>query len=186
LVIALASAGCRPEAELPDRADEAVPDLNDPSFVVGRVDGKPDFRDGKRYSKAVLNVEASQTVVIPDNATLDRGGPDGRVEIFMVKYAQNRGFPAPTDCERVLKMVAGDCCVRRVEEGKLVLGTTGGWDGDEQGVGVRMRVRAPERQSVERRAGLSGNLWRKPDPRQTGKDGWEAVPLEPDPQRTAY
>ncbi len=170
---------------------DEVPATDDPSIVVIKHRGEDEYKEGIVYDKAVLNVDATQIVVIPDTATVERGTAEGRVEVYMRKHKDEGGFPRPTSDEHIRDTRTYMGCVRRAEDGKLVIASYGEWCGLEQEADERLLIRVPERQTVEARAGLSGTRPVKGidryhrSPREQGEEGWEAIAAQPDPARTA-
>jgi hypothetical protein len=164
---------------------------NDPSIVIIEHRGEDKFMEGIVYDKAALTVDDAQIVVIPDTATFERGVADGRVEVFMEKHAVKGTFPRPTSDEHIRDMRTCMGCVWRMEEGKLFLASYGEWSGMELEGDERLLFRFPDRLKIEARAGLSGATSVKgfdrfrQSPREPGVDGWQAIPTQPDPARTA-
>jgi hypothetical protein len=159
-----------------------VPD--DPSITL--LPDSSELRKGTIYDKAVLNVDATQTIVVPNSAIVEHGAQARRVELYLAKQMVDES----DDHIRELRTTMG--CVKRMEQGKLVLGVYGEWGMMESAAGMRvLLIRVPNGQPVETRAGLSGTVGVKGvhrlsrSTREPGEDGWETIPSEPDPKRTA-
>jgi hypothetical protein len=164
---------------------------DDLSILVIEHSGEDKFMEGIVYDKAILNINATQIVVIPGTAMLERGAAEGRVEVYMRKHITQGGFPRPTSDRNIRNARTYMGCVWRVEEGKLVIASYGESSGMEQGTNEHLLIRVPELQTLETRPDLSGV---KPvkgfdrvhqSPREPGEDGWETIPVQPDPARTA-
>jgi len=170
---------------------DEVPVADDPSIVVIKHGGTDKYMEGIVYDKAVSNVEATQIVVLPDTATVERGAADGHLEVYMRKRTSEGGFPRPTSDAHIREMRTYMGCVWRVEEGKLVIASYGEWSMLEQGADERLLIRVADHQAIETRPGLSGDQPVKGfdrfnrSTREAGMDGWEAIPSQPDPARTA-
>lgn len=163
---------------------------DDPSIV--RLPSSDGPREGAVYDKAVLNVDATQTIVVPDSAIVERGAQAGRMELYLAKGKwEGAQGPPPSDAHiRELRTTMG--CVKRTEKGKLVIAVYGEWGMMESAAEMRvLLIRVPNGQPVETRAGLSGTVGVKgvnrlsKSTREPGEDGWEAIPTTPDPDRTA-
>ena len=140
IIMTAAPAGCGPSqpssttasSAQPQTLDEPAarlpkenPAAADPSIVLGKgwVDNAPEPENVIVYDRAALNIDATQTVVIPDSAIVEQGARAGRIELYMAKEQ----FGAGTSEDSIRKLRISMGCVRRTEKGKLVIGTTGEW-----------------------------------------------------------
>ena len=95
-------------------------------------------------------------------------------------------------------------CATKSKEGKVILATYGEFSTKEGGNRMKLLVRVPERLTVEAQKNLSGPksegqrkqegtwLTKESDTKEgywygpsSAGPGWEAIPMEPDPKRTA-
>jgi hypothetical protein len=163
------------------------------TVVISTRTAYPRVENGWAYHKATLPLVVAQGVVVPHDATLHRGGPPGRVEIFMEKAYFFMGHPGSPHSIRDDRKSMG--CTCKTEGDKLVIGTYGEWAFLEGDAAIRLVIRVPGDLKVESRRGLSGPLRNDDDEEhptrliredcRPGSTGWMAIPDEPDPTYTA-
>lgn len=168
---------------------------SDPSIAWGGKAGR--VQNGIAYERATTIVDPKGTLVVPDDATVQRRPDDGcQLEVYVAKELGFTGYPPRSMSIADARKNMG--CASREEGGKVLIATYGEWGGSEGGTAVKLVVRVPRDAVVERRAGLSGEAslaqqGATPDDAKGGywygpskpADGWKALLSAPDPDRVA-
>jgi hypothetical protein len=173
---------CAPTALLPS----CLPISLDPSLVFEHS-ADPNVENGTSYEEGTIAVGAAQTIVLPDNAVVRRGGSEGIITLFTGKGLGFMGHPPKCTSIRDARRDMG--CAVKLENKTLVIATYGEWSCMEGGASIDLVVVVPKNITVEQRKGLSGDnsLERdKIDFKTTGPaGGWVAIPTVSDFSRTA-
>jgi hypothetical protein len=158
----------------------------DPSLELRRS-ADPKVENGTSYEQATITVGSAQTLVLPDNAVVRRGGTEGTIELYLGKCLAFMGHPAKYTSFREGRQGIG--CAVKLEERTLVVATYGEWSCMEGGAGIDLVVVVPKGITVEQRKGLSGENSLDHDKIDFNKraptGSWVAVPTSPDFLRTA-
>jgi hypothetical protein len=162
----------------------------------------PKVQNGDIFDKAILKAADIKTLIVPENAKVEQSGTEGAVELYVKKTQSFGGHPPePMTLESARKHMG---CATKVEDGKVTLATYGEFSTKEGGSEMKLFLRVPAGLVVEKRPNLSGPnsagqrkqeggyLTKEPDARDgywygpaSAGAGWKAIPLEPDPKRTA-
>jgi hypothetical protein len=190
---------------VPDPVVEAPIEINrdDESIVPASSRApNPKVQNGDIYDKAVLKVADIKTLIVPENAKVERTGAEGPIELYVKKTQSFGGHPPePMTLESARKKMG---CATKTANATVTLATYGEFSTKEGGAHMKLLLRVPAALTVETQPGLSGPesgghkrqsgayLTKEPDT----KDGywygpssagprWKAIPMEPDVKRTA-
>ena len=177
-------------------------DSRDESIVLDPFAPSPMVQNGGMYDKAVLKAADIKTLVVPDNAKVDRSGANGAIELYVRKTQSFGGHPPEPMTLAAARKHMG--CAVKSEDGKVTLATYGEFSTKEGGSHMKVLVRVPAGLAVETQKGLSGpksDAQRKQEGAYLTKEsdtkegywygpssagpGWKAIPMEPDPKQTA-
>jgi hypothetical protein len=172
--------------------------------IVPDPRGAPDpkVQNGDIYDKAIIKAADIKTLIVPENAKVERAGAADAIELYVKKTQSFGGHPPePMTLEAARKHMG---CATKAENGKLTLATYGEFSTKEGGAHMRLLLRVPAGLTVETQPKLSGPessgqrkqdgayLTKKADAREgywygpaSAGTGWKAISLEPDPKRTA-
>lgn len=162
----------------------------------------PKVQNGDVYDKAMLKAADIKTLIVPDNANVERTGADGAIELYVHKTQSFGGHPSePMTLEDARKKMG---CATRAYDGTVTLATYGEYSTKEGGSRIKILLRVPATLSIETQPGLSGEeskgqkrkegsyLTKEPDAKDgywygpaSAGPGWKAIPMEPDAKRTA-
>jgi hypothetical protein len=181
----------------------AVMDTGDKSIVPDAEPApNPKVQNGDVYDKAVLQAADVKTLIVPDDAKVERTDAKDSIELFVKKTQSFGGHPPePMTLSGARKNMG---CALTSEDGKVTLATYGEFSTIEGGTHMKLLIRVPPALVVETQPGLSGPkskgqrkqgggyLTKEPDakdgywygPASAGA-GWKAIPMEPDAKRTA-
>lgn len=177
----------------------------DPSVVVsGRYVsiGGAVVENGSAFDRAALDVTPYKVLVLPEDAEVREGAPQGQLQIFTRKVLAFGGHPPERMSVSGARKNMG--CAVKAEGDVLTVATLGEWDSHiEGGAFMGLLFIVPEGIEVRRQAGLSGEdsagrEWAgayltKPKDAKGGywygpaspAGGWSAVPDVPDRERRA-
>jgi hypothetical protein len=144
-------------------------------------------RNGIAYERGAIDIAAGQTIVIPDDAVVQRSGTEERIYVYLVKQLGFMGHPTEFMSVRASARKMG--CVTRSDGNALLIATLGEWNSIEGGAAISLFVRVPDSVTVEKREMLSGESSIGRDRRDLTKvapaEGWTLMPTVPDRSRTA-
>ena len=157
---------------------------------------------GDIYDKGTLKTADIKSLIVPDNAIVERTGTEGAIELYVKKTQSFGGHPPePMTLESARKKMG---CATKEENGKVTLATYGEFSTKEGGAHLKLLLRVPASLIVETQPDLSGPksaghrklsgayLTKEPDAKDgywygpaSAGPGWKAIPMEPDVKRTA-
>lgn len=196
------SGGCSNQIS-PAPATLAPVENHDESIVPGSSPAPSNIvQNGDVYDKAVLKAADIKTFIVPDNANLSRSGANESIEVYVKKTQSFGGHPPePITLEGARRNMG---CATRAYDGTVTLATYGEFSTKEGGATMKILLRVPATLSIETEPGLSGEeskgqkrkegsyLAKEPDSKDgywygpaSAGPGWKAIPMEPDPKRTA-
>ncbi len=196
------SLGC--SNQNPPAPHMAAPMDNHDESIVPDPEGAPNpkVQNGDIYDKAILKAADIKTLIVPGSARVERAEAGDAIELYVKKTQSFGGHPPePMPLEAARKHMG---CATRVEDGKVTLATYGEFSTKEGGAGMKLLLRVPPGVIVDSQPNLSGEksagqrqqegayLTKESDakggywygPASAGL-GWKAIPMEPDPKRTA-
>jgi len=189
-----AEAPAKPEGAKPvlqtcaKRGDAGVADTLAVPGSVSSVDPSgpevdPRVQNGTVYDKATVDASAFDTVVIPQDATLVRGGTGCTVQLYTAKNLGFLGHPSERMDLAEARSTMG--CGTRADGKTLLVDTWGSWSTKEGGAEIVLLVVAPDAVDVEQRKNPSGVVEDGEGTPRALPKGWTVVPSTPDGARHA-
>jgi hypothetical protein len=158
--------------------------------------------NGSAYDQAAIDVTPYKAIYLPEDADVQIGAEEGKLQLFMRKTLSFGGHPPESMYLRDTRKHMG--CALKAEDDALLVATFGEWDSHiEGGTFMGLLFLVPEGIEVRRKANLSGpnsagREWNgsyltKPKEVKTGywygpaspATGWSAIPDVPDIKRRA-
>jgi len=175
---------------------------SDASVIAKKSEVDEFVENGTAYDRGVVDLGKATKLVLPNTATVRKGGEAGKVQLFMAKTLSFGGHPGEAMSIRSGRNSMG--CAVRAEGNALIVATYGEWDSHiEGGAYVELVALVPEGVEFELRKGLSGENSIGQEPSRgwlagskDSKGGhwygptspteqWTVVPAVPDPEKTA-
>jgi hypothetical protein len=181
-------------ADPPMVAKGQIVDEDESIVSDGKGAPNPKVENGVVYDKATIKAAHVKTLIVPDNATVERIDSKGEIELYIKRTQGFHGHPPEPMPLKAIRKKMG--CATRMEAGKATIATFGEFSTKEGGASLKLLIRVPKALSVETKEGLSGANSAGQGKQEADKkdgywygptapgEGWKAIPTEPDPKRT--
>jgi hypothetical protein len=177
--------GCGPATSPKNGGDD--PSLRDLSYPF--LEGSRFFvENGRAYDKATVELGSHTVLVVPGDARVGQGAPEGRVELYMEKEMGDDSRVEYRSIRDIRKRMG---CVSRKDGQTLLIATYGYYEHKHGGASLNLLVKVPAGLRVEKRNSLSSlqgggkEAPARPKGPSTLGPGWEPIPDTPDPAATA-
>jgi hypothetical protein len=115
----------------------------------------PKVKNGSAFDCAALEISGFTTLVVPDDAVVEKGSSGNVVQIKMRKKLHFVGHPPNPVNPEVARRNMG--CAWKEQGDVVSLGTYGEWDSHiEGGASVHLTILVPPTMTVKQESGLSG------------------------------
>jgi hypothetical protein len=197
LVAIVAIASCKPKL---GSTENTTKNTNDEGLIITKSSTNPSVVNGFSYEKATLQLPPNKSLVIPQEALVERKKQGDKVEIYLEKSLDFFGHPPSPMHIRDAREYMG--IASREEKDAIFIATFGEWDSHVEGAAsIRILLCVPEKVELKKAERLSGEeskahfnedgSWIKlidsPQFKKcywygaiTPKEGWNRIETQPD------